>query len=31
MEVEQIIKLMEAVSKNGLTELSYEENGVVLK
>lgn len=31
MEVEQIIKLMEAVSKNGLTEFSYEEDGTVLK
>lgn len=31
MEVEQIIKLMEAVAKNGLTEFSYEEDGTVLK
>lgn len=31
MEVEQIIKLMEAVSENGLTEFSYEEDGTVLK
>ncbi len=31
MEVEQIIKLMEALSRNGLTELSLEENGVILK
>ncbi|MCU6761487.1 Biotin carboxyl carrier protein of acetyl-CoA carboxylase [uncultured Roseburia sp.] len=31
MEVDQIIKLMEAVSKNGLTEMSYEENGAILK
>ena len=31
MEVEQIIKLMEALSRNGLTELSLEENGTILK
>lgn len=28
MEVEQIIKLMEAVSKHDISEISYEENGV---
>lgn len=30
MEVEQIIKLMEAVSKHDISEISYEENGVSL-
>lgn len=30
MEVEQIIKLMEAVSKHDISEISYEENGVNL-
>lgn len=31
MEVSQIIELMKAVSENGLTDFSYEENGVTLK
>lgn len=31
MEANQIIELMKAVSENGLTDFSYEENGVVLK
>ena len=31
MEVSQIIELMKAVSDNGLTDFSYEENGVSLK
>ena len=31
MEVSQIIELMKAVADNGLTDFSYEENGMVLK
>lgn len=31
MEVSQMIELMKAVADNGLTDFSYEENGVVLK
>ncbi len=31
MEINQIIELMKAVADNGLTDFSYEENGVVLK
>ena len=31
MEANQIVELMKAVSENGLTDFSYEENGVVLK
>lgn len=31
MEVEQIISLMKAVSETGLTDFSYEENGVKLQ
>ena len=31
MEISQIIELMKAVSDNGLTDFSYEENGVALK
>lgn len=31
MEVNQIIELMKAVSETGLTDFTYEENGVVLK
>lgn len=31
MEANQIIELMKAVSENGLTDFSYEEDGVVLK
>ena len=31
MEVNQIIELMRAVSETGLTDFTYEENGVVLK
>lgn len=31
MEVEQIIELMKAVSETGLTDFSYEENGIKLQ